>query len=66
MTHGDANENGYVLVCTSTAAFAEHGQASHAIWILGASGRAGRVIAAELAARQTPMVLPGRNMRNVA
>jgi hypothetical protein len=36
MTHGDANENDDVLACASTAAF-------------GASGRAGRVIAAELA-----------------
>jgi hypothetical protein len=47
MTHGDANENDDVLACASTAAF-------------GASGRAGGVIAAELAARQTPMVLLGR------
>ena len=53
MTHGDANENDDVLACASTAAF-------------GASGRAGRVIAAELAARLTPMVLLGRNMHNVA
>jgi hypothetical protein len=36
MTHGDANENGDVLARASTAAFAEHGQASHAVWILGA------------------------------
>jgi len=48
MTHGDADENDDVLTCASTAAIAEHGQASRAIWILGASGRAGRVIAAEL------------------
>ena len=48
MTHGDADENDDVLACASTAAIAEHGQASRAIWILGASGRAGRVIAAEL------------------
>src|SRR5258708_15750030 len=47
MTHGDANENDDVLACASTAAF-------------GASGRAGGVIAAEFAARQTPMVLLGR------
>jgi hypothetical protein len=47
MTHGDADENDDVLACASTA-IAEHGQASRAIWILGASGRAGRVIAAEL------------------
>jgi len=51
MTHGDANENDDVLACPGTAA---------------ASGRAGRVIAAELAARQMPMVPLGRNMRNVA
>src|ERR1700704_3425686 len=38
MTHGDANENDDVLACASTAAIAEHGQASRAIWILGASG----------------------------
>jgi short-subunit dehydrogenase len=31
------------------------------IWILGASSQAGRVIAAELAARQMPMVLLGRD-----
>lgn len=30
-------------------------------WILGASGRSGRAIAAELAARHMPMVLLGRN-----
>jgi hypothetical protein len=48
MMHGDADENDDVLACASTAAIAEHGQASRAIWILGASGRAGRVIAAEL------------------
>jgi hypothetical protein len=36
MTPGDSNENGDVLACASTAAFAEPGQASRAIWILGA------------------------------
>ena len=46
-------KKGDVLACASTAAF-------------GASGRAGRVIAAELVARQMPMVLLGRSMRNVA
>src|SRR5258706_13128272 len=46
ITHGDANENDDVLACASTAAF-------------GASGRAGRAAAAELAAWQTPMVLRG-------
>jgi hypothetical protein len=35
MTQRDANENGDVLACASTATFAEHGQASRAIWILG-------------------------------
>ena len=35
MMHDDANENGDVLACASTAAFAELGQASRAIWILG-------------------------------
>ena len=48
MTHGDAKENGDVLARASTAAFAEHGQASHAVWISGSLGRAGRVIAAKL------------------
>ena len=54
MTHGDADENDNVLACASTAAIAEHGQASRAIWILGASGRAGRVIAAELGGSRPP------------
>jgi len=36
MMHGDAHENGDVLECTRNTAFMELGQASRAIWILGA------------------------------